>query len=229
MKIFKYIIISSLLFCLSNYVSAQKQELAKDTTEQRSTLFQGMMLELDVAPFAESILINKFAKAYQAHLQVNLKNKFYPILEMGYATANKTTINNITFDTNGYFGKIGIDFPIIKSLGKKGAKQNVALGGLRFGVSQSSYSLSNQVLTDPYWGGSEVINANNLQATKFWAEGTVGVRASIYKNIFIGWNVRYKLLLNKVENGNYDPWYIPGFGVSADTAWGFSYIIGYKF
>lgn len=226
-------------FC--TYTIGQTNEVLADTTKQKtneiltnnttkgSTLINGVMVELDLASFAETLLISEFANSYKGHVQINLKNKFYPVAELGIASAAKTTRNNISFATNGFFGKIGVDLPIIKPLPGASQRHNVMLGGVRLGMSQSKYSLTNQVLTDPYWGGAETINERGLMATKWWIEATAGIRASIYKNFFVGWNVRYKYLLNSAKNGAYEPWYIPGYGRCKTSLWGFSYIVGYRF
>jgi len=45
----------------------------------------------------------------------------------------------------------------------------------------------------------------------------------------MGWTVRNKSNLGEKVMGEMTPWYIPGFGKNASSAWGVNYAIGYMF
>jgi hypothetical protein len=53
-------------------------------------------------------------------------------------------------------------------------------------MSNFNYDISNVVITDDYWGGSEVIPYNNVNAIKVWYEIIAGVRVEVFKNVYMG-------------------------------------------
>lgn len=228
-KIFKYIIISSLfLLGLLFNATAQEDKPAENDTV-KTPFFQGLFVEFDVAPLVESALVNKYAQSVQGNVMANIKNRFFPVVELGFAHSSLTNSKDGYFTTSGLFEKIGMDFRLIKPNPKATIINNFVLGGLRLGMSHFNYSLTNMEVEDGYWGGSEIIDENSLSSTKIWFEIVAGMRVSIYKNIYMGWNVRNKRLLNNSKEGEVASWYIPGYGINNTSAWGFSYIVGYRF
>ena len=238
-KTFKYLLLSSVLIC-SWSVTAQQSttNLTKAKTivqEKKDTLniplWQGLMLEFDIEPLIENAILNNStysAYTYQGNLQGNLKNAYFPVLELGMGGANKTLLNNTSFNGEGMFGKLGVDFNLLKP--KPGTKiiKNYFLAGARIGASHFNYTIDNLNVTDNYWGGTETINYS-IPTTKIWFEVVAGVRVSFLKNIYLGWSVRNKHLLNQGKYGTVKPWYIPGYGKANTSAWGFSYVVGYHF
>jgi len=239
-KILKFILLSSILLCgwslkaqtpAKVSTKSQKQEPEKKDT-LNVPLWQGFMLEYDVEPLIEAAFLqnsNYTFHTYQGNLQVNLKNKYFPVVEFGMSGAERTTtVDGNHFKADGMFGKIGMDFSLLKP--KPGTKiiKNFFLAGVRVGMSHFNYTIDNLTVTDNYWGGTEPL-AFTQPTTKFWFEIVAGVRVSVFKNIYLGWNIRNKHLLNAGDYGSVQPWNIPGYGIGNTSAWGFSYIIGYHF
>lgn len=222
---------------LLSEIQAQEAKPAEKPVEKptektdtvKTKIWQGFFVEFDVAPLVESALINKYAYSYQGNVMANLHNRFFPLVELGFAGADKTNAIGTTYRTSGMFQKIGIDFRLLKPNPAASIKHNFVLGGLRLGMSRFNYSINNALIEDPYWGGSEIINENSIPATKFWLEFTAGMRVSLYENVYVGWNARNKRLLNKTKEGENSPWYIPGYGLGNSSVWGFSYTVGYRF
>lgn len=50
----------------------------------------------------------------------------------------------------------------------------------------------------------------------------------VYKNFYMGWTVRYRLMFSHKKNTYSQPWYIPGFGTDS-SPFGFTYTVGYRF
>ena len=225
-RIFVYI--SSLIICtLIVNVNAQKVKKADNTNQ--IPFFNGLTIQADLASVVGSILSNKESYSYEASAQIDLKHKFYPVIELGYAGANKTGNNNINFITNGLYGLIGVDFNLLNTKNEDKPNSNIFLAGVRLGMSGFPYSISNAIISDDYWGGNSTINYYDKISTKIWYEIVVGMRVEVSKNIFMGWNIRNRNLLNQDTSGDVTPWFIPGYGISSDNNWGISYVIGYKF
>lgn len=223
---YKYIISLLLLFCV---ISVRAQE-KKDSTELAKTkLLKGITFQADIASLVGSFLSKGETYSTEGGVQIDINNKFYPIVELGFGGANKLSADNIGFKTNGLFGRIGVDINLLKK--KKDAKpsNNLFLAGARIGVTSFSYDVTNVSITDNYWGGTEIFNYQNQSATKVWFEIVAGVRVEVFKNIYMGWTVRNKNLLNQDKEGKLSSWYVPGFGINASGNWGISYTLGYRF
>ena len=224
-----YVYISSLIFCMFA-CSVEAQTTKKKVKEIDNTpLFNGVSIQADAASLLSPLLFGGERYSYEAGLQVDLKHKYYPVFEMGFAGANKISNNDIEFKTSGLFGRIGVDFNFMKP--KKDAKptSNLFLVGVRLGMSSFPYSISNVTVTDNYWGGSETLNYPNQITSKIWFEVVAGIRVEVLKNFYMGWTVRNKNMLTQDATGAVAPWYVPGFGLNNGGNWGFNYNLGYKF
>lgn len=225
-SILRYIISFVLLLNLSNIGAQEKKTEEK---EAKPALLNGLTVQLDIASLAYDFISNGETYSSEASVQADLKHKYFPIVEIGFGGADKVTGDNIGFKTNGLFGRVGLDLNLLKQ--KEGAKptNNLFLAGVRLGFTNFLYDISNVTISDDYWGTNEVLNYDNQSATKVWYEIVAGVKVEVIKNIYMGWTVRTKNLLNQDVEGKISPWYIPGFGVNTSNTWGFSYSIGYRF
>jgi len=213
-------------------VQAQKIKIQKKTVSDSIPVpfFNGIIVEGDIASVASSVLSNGGTHSYEGAVKIDLKHKFYPTFEFGYASADKLTVDNIGFSTNGAFWRGGIDINMLKQKKAANAINSMLLLGVRLGVSSFNYNITNVTITDEYWGGpAQTMNYNNLSTTKVWLELTAGIRVEVLKNIYMGWTIRNKNLLTSTADGAVTPWYIPGFGVNKSTNLGLNYTIGYKF
>lgn len=215
--------------CLSVF-TAHAQKIIEKTDSIKNPALQGVALQLDVASVLTSSISNGELSSYEAGVQFNFKHKYYPIVEAGYASANKTTDDKINFTTQAPFVRFGIDINMLKNNNSK-FLNNLFLAGLRLGMSNFNYTISNITINNDYWGGNpQIINYSDLPAsTKLWWEIVVGVRVEVTRNFYMGWMVRSKSLLSKDSLGEAAPWYIPGFGINATSNWGINYNIGYQF
>ncbi|MDD3321844.1 MAG: DUF6048 family protein [Paludibacter sp.] len=223
-----YRFISSFLFLLF-VISGGAQEKKTDTNIPKPVLFNGITIHADVSSLVSYYISSGETFSSEGGLQFDLRHKFYPIVEIGFAGANKITSDDIEFKTSGVFGRVGIDLNLLKQKENSKPLNNMFLGGIRIGFTNFSYDVSNVTISNEYWGPDEILNYNNQSATKVWYEIVAGVKVEVIKNIYMGWTVRNKHLLNQDVVGEISPWYIPGFGINSSSAWGFNYTIGYHF
>jgi hypothetical protein len=217
--------------CTNPVIAQQKKNNAKNQQDTiKVDFFNGIRIDVDAAPLLTTFVNGKEKYSYEAAVQAYIKNKYYPIVELGYAGADYVTNSEANYKTNGLFGRIGVDVNLVKSKKNATPTNNLFLAGLRLGYSGFNYSLTNVSIPDEYWGGdNDIHNYNNLSASKLWFEASVGIRVELTHNIFMGWTVKYKNLFGKPEVGTLTPWYVPGFGVNdTGTTWGINYSIGYK-
>jgi hypothetical protein len=226
LRTLKYL--SSLILCLLVFtVQAQKIKLTTDTIKVPS--FNGITIQTDVASIVSSFLSNGVIYSYEGAAQVDFKHKYFPVLEFGIAGANKLSNDNINFKTNGLFGKLGIDINLLSPKKDSKPTSNLFLAGVRLGLSNFNYKISDVTIIDDYWGGSKTFDFPTQNTTKIWYEIALGIRVEVLKNIFMGWTIRSKNLLSSDITGSVSPWYIPGFGINTTSNWGLNYTIGYKF
>ena len=61
-----------------------------------------------------------------------------------------------------------------------------------------------------------------------WFEFCVGIRAHIWKELYMGWGLRFKFRTSSSTGEDGDPWYVPGFGKYGSNTMGVTYTITYK-
>lgn len=223
------VFISSFLLCLivSTTIAQKKKQIIvpPDSTK----LLNGFAIHIDVAPLVTSSLINNSTYSTEGGIQMDLRHRIFPTFEMGMAGANKLTPDNVGYKTNGVFERIGVDFNLQKKKKDTKPTNNLFLAGIRIGMSNFKYNVTNLNITDAYWGGTEPVNYLNQPASKIWYEIVAGVQVEVFRNFYMGWTVRDKNLISTDVPGEVAPWYIPGFGLNNGTSWEFNYTVGYHF
>lgn len=228
LKIFKYIIIpGSFLFCfILNVVSQNKAK--EEDKEPEIALYQGLKVEIEAFSAVMSV-VNSETYSFEGNIQLNLKEKYFPVVEIGFAGANKTSPNDYHFKTSGFFTRIGFDYNLLAPNEPDASIKKYFLIGARYSFSPFNYDITNVKVIDDYWGGEKTVDFKNQFAYKHWAEVVGGLRVEFLNNIYLGWSVRLKVRIGKEKAGDIEPWYIPGIGISSTGNWGFCYAVGYRF
>ena len=144
----------------------------------------------------------------------------------------------IHYKSNAPYFRIGMDY---NTLYKK-QHGHMLLVGLRYGVSSFKYDVDalglddpiyggivgNPNLDDEIWGGSLPYNHKGMKGSMQWAEFCVGIRAHVWKALYMGWSLRFKFKLSASADEYGDPWYVPGFGKYGSNTMGVTYTITYK-
>lgn len=226
-KTYRYSV--SLMLLAVIFVTAFAQENQQDSIVQKVPLITGLRIETDAGSTITGLLSNGETYSYEGAVQLYILNKYYPVIEIGLAGGDKLTGSGIQFRGGGMYYRLGTDFNMMKS--REGAKptNNLLLVGARLGFSNFSYDLHDISFTDKFRKVITAKNMNDINHSAFWFELSGGLRVEIVKNVFLGWNIKYKNLINRSLPGEYYPYYIPGYGINSEGIWGFSYAIGYKF
>ncbi len=227
-----YKFINSCTLCLTLCLigtTINAQDKNKDSIEVKHSRWSGVTLQVDVASIVGSALSNGETYSLEGAAQLNIKNSYYPIVEMGIAGANKTTTEDINFKTNGLFGRVGVDINMRKKRPTSKKSNNIVSTGVRLGMTNFAYTINNVLITDDYWGNKQLLTFNDQQASKIWYELVVGIKVEVFKNAYMGWTVRNKHLISKDKAGEVSPWYVPGYGINKASLWGINYIVGYSF
>lgn len=202
---------SLLLFPSNGYCQLKKIFHMEDTT----AWFQGVEVSADVVGAAMKTL-GDYGQ-YEAALRINLKDRYFPIVELGYGMCDHTDdATFINYKTNAPYGKIGVDFNILKN---KHDIYRVYLGG-RYALTSFSVDYESRPVADYYWGGISPWGETDMKCNYHWAELLFGIQAKIWGPIHLGWSLRYLRRISYKQGEHSNAWYVPGFGISDNANFG---------
>lgn len=226
MRTSSYTLLSSLLLLtLSLGATAQNSE-PKDTVTARLTDFKGISISTDVFGYAYSILDEYISG--EVAITANLGDKYYPVFEVGYGCSDFTDETfGIYYKSSAPYYRVGLNYNFSNKRGSA-PRSSYIYGLARFGWTRAKYDVSAPPFTDPVWGGQVSLDLKDVNGFYSWAELGVGVNVKIWKNLNMGWSIRYKARLNQTLGANSKMWYVPGFGNSRHTTFGGTYSIIYN-
>ncbi len=209
------------------------QAKPRHTEPDTIPLYTGTFVGFDIFGLGSRILGSDYTGA-EVGINVHLKNRFIPTLEIGMGKTDVGTETGIFYKSKSapYF-RIGMDY---NTLFKKQQREGILYVGVRYAFSSFSYdiySLPNDgtaiaSLTDGIWNESVPFNYTGLKSSMRWLEFLVGVKIRVYRNFQMGWSIRmkYKTSASIAENGN--PYHVPGYGRYGANTMGLTYSLIYK-
>ena len=209
-------------------VRAAVLDAAKEKAEEKEVpLYQGTSVGVEIAGLG-SYLLGSDILSSEIAVQANFKNRFLPVVEVGYGKADAINDgNDLHYKTSAPYFRIGIDYNVFH---KKTHLPGYLYAGLRYGMSSFSYDISGPDMTDPNYGGEITVpySYSGIKSTASWVEAVVGLKVKIYKSFCMGWSVRYKKRISITEHDNSIPWYVPGFGKNAGSSFNLMYNLIYN-
>jgi len=221
-RIFAYIINIAALLALSFSAFAQgpkKEELK--VPKEAFPLYNGTFVGVDLYGLGNNMFGSSFMNS-EVSVDVNLKNRFFPVLEVGYGKVEDEE-DGVSYSSSAPYFRIGMNYNMMF---KKKSMSHLYLGA-RYGFSTLSYDVKGTVLDDLY-SGEVPFEYMGEKTNAHWMELVFGLRAQVYKNFLMGWSIRYKARFSVKENIHSTPWYIPGFGENKSSNFGVTYSLIYK-
>lgn len=208
--------ISLLLLLLSllptGFVQAQNRKKIVAAPADTVAFFRGVAVSADAVGLAQ-LAFSSYGQ-YEAALRVNLRDKYFPVVELGYGKADANDVTtNLSYKTSAPYGRVGIDFNLMKN---KHDDYRV-YAGLRYALTYYKFSVSGTDITDPVWGDAVGYEAQDVSAHYHWLEGVFGVDAKIFGPLRLGWSVRYRRRLMHDDGTVGNTWYVPGYGKQGST------------
>ncbi|MCP9611462.1 DUF6048 family protein [Coprobacter tertius] len=233
----KYIIISVVMLLCVFVGKAQNRNTPASTTSKTASaekkeatytypLFNGLVVGVDLYNPVAKLFGQKYSN-YEASLELDLHNRFFPIWEIGIGSA-KSTPEDMNFTYRGkaaLYNRIGMNYNI-----KYNNKTlDGVYAGIRYGFSTFNYDITDIRLESSYWDPENPVigEITGQHSRAQWIEALVGIRVKLYKGLMMGWTVRYKWKLNVKNNFQSTPWFIPGYGTSNNPV-SFTYSIYYR-
>ena len=207
----RVITISLLLIAVTTATAQSRKDATADKklTAQKDTVafFRGVAVSADMVGLAQ-LAFSDYGQ-YEAALRINLKDRYFPVFELGYGTAdsdNPTT--NLKYKTSAPYWRVGMDFNIAKN--KHDAYRVYA--GARYAMTYYKFDVVGSGLKDPVWGDDVDYNVKGMKAYYHWMEAVFGVDAKIAGPLRLGWSVRYRRRITHDDGNIGKTWYVPGYG-----------------
>lgn len=142
--------------------------------------------------------------------QVNLHNRYIPVVEIGLGQCDYTPANqNYTYRvaTTPYF-RIGANYNFFYNSNP----DYQAYAGLRLGYSPFRYHLENVTIDSGYWDESQTVDFPALSSHVVYLNILIGIKVKIVGPVSMGWSFRFKTRIHETKHPQGNPWYIPGYG-----------------
>lgn len=216
--------ISVLLLMLLNAHAqgGSKKNIIAETADS-IPLFRGVAVSVDLVGPAE-MMFGDYGQ-YEAAARINLKDKYFPVVELGWGKANAEDVaTQLTYKTNAPYVRAGMDFNLMKN------KHDIyrLLGGVRYAYTSFKYDVNSPNIVDPVWKDNVEYNAEGVKCNYHWLEFSFGVDAKIWGPVRMGWTVRYRKKLYSKAGDFGTPWYVPGFGKSGSTRLGGTFNVTFE-
>lgn len=198
--------------------------LARPVTGQDTLRTFGPRFGIDLARFAYYFAEPAVTGA-EVSMDFEVYKNIYPVVELGYSSM--TDENDLfMYASQGAYSRIGMDYNLFPM--KDRSVHHSITVGFRYGVSPFTHRTENMLIRSDYWGDL-ILDSYENSLTAHWVEIVGGMKAEVAPNLFLGWLLRYKLLLNADMDPLVVPEMIPGYGSGSNNrAFSLSYSIFYK-
>lgn len=218
------------LFFISNLIFAQQQD--NNTNKNNDSIKKqpqryGVRIGIDLYKLSKSLYDSDYT-GLEVTGDYRISKKFYAAAELGQ---EKKTVDDdrLNFTTNGTYLKIGFDYNAYENWLDM---ENLIYGGVRIATTRFSQRLNSYKIYDTtnYYGENTITTNQefkNLNAN--WLEFVGGIKAELFKSVFLGFSVRLNYLISEKEPTNFANLYIPGFNKTYDGKFGvgFNYSLSY--
>jgi len=221
----------ALLVCTTGVAFAQNEEPKVPQKKTESSLY-GYSAHLDIASPIMGLAIDPGILTGEVSVDFNFLNRFFPILELGYASINSQASNGSTYFAKAPFGRLGVNFNLLGTTDKEGnlkPNRNYAYLGVRYGMSLVNYELTNVTINNAYWDENQLLSWGGKNSYAGWGEVVAGIRVDMAKGFTMGWSVRMKLFLHSSLDDKQELWYVPGYGNSSGNTFTLNYTLGYTY
>ncbi len=217
------LLISVLLLLMPIGATAQDDKEAAVSADS-IPLFKNIAVSVDALGGAQ-LLLSDYGQ-YEAALRLNLRDKYYPVVEVGLGIADASDVaTQLSYKTTAPYFRVGCDWNLLKN------KHDIyrLYGGFRYGFTTYEYDVERSTpLEDPVWGGSSDFVAANVKANCHWLEGCFGIDVKVAGPIRMGWSIRYRRRLMHDDGGVGRPWYVPGYGRGGNSRIGGTFNVTFE-
>lgn len=184
----------------------------------------GPRIGLDLSRFAY-IFFDPSEIGAELSVDMEVYRNLYPVVEFGYSSLDESE-GDFDYTMSGTYGKVGADYNVLHQ--KDRSIHHSLTVGARYGISHFNHQAQNVTIPSEYWGDYLLESYENT-LTGHWVELVGAIKTELFPNFFLGWSIRYKILINKQMDPLFTPLIVPGYGKgSRDRGIGFTYSVFYK-
>ncbi|MCK5136931.1 MAG: hypothetical protein KAR19_14185 [Bacteroidales bacterium] len=184
----------------------------------------GPRIGIDLARFAY-IFADPSEIGAELSVDAEVYKNIFPVFEIGYCYISETG-DLFDYSAGGSYARAGVDYNLL-SVTDRSVHHSITVG-FRYGVSLFSHRVEDAFVPSAYWG-DVIVDTYENNLTGNWFELVGGLMTEVTPNLFLGWSLRYKVLLNPEMDPFVTPLLVPGYGRgTADRGFGFTYSIFYK-
>ena len=226
-----YILTFSLVLLFAGVpVLAQTDTLATDTTtlvkvKKKDSAGHQLSLGIDIFhPVSNHFYTGRVAYEFEADYY--LHNEFYGAMEWGWGSSD-VNYTDLKYHTTNSFLRMGFNKTVLPRDNPK--DWDMMLFGMRMAAGRINRSGATYNVVDSVWGNTrDSTVARKPPFLAIWIELTAGMRVAIVNNLYAGWNIRAKFMMNGKSFNDLSPLYIAGYGKGdKNTAFDFNLYISY--
>lgn len=214
--------ISILAVSLLGPCQAGAQQARETVSADSTRFFEGVSVGVDLLGAGQRVLSDY--GQYEASLRVNLRGRYFPVVELGIGEADAVT-TSVRYKTRAPYGRVGCDFNLLRN------KHDLyrLYAGARLAYTSFHYDVTTSTpVPDPVWGGTASYSATDVEAKACWAEVCGGIDVTIWRFVHLGWMVRYRARLSQSHGTVGEPYYIPGFGRNGSSRIGATFNLSFE-
>ncbi len=160
----------------------------------------------------------------EGYFSIDLNEKRSVFISAGYLDY-KYSQPDFEYLNKGIFFRTGIDFNLLKP--EKALGKYYTGIGLHYGINRFTSEIP-MIKQENYWG-TVYSSVSPKSSWGHFIEVSPGVRAEIFKNFSMGWNISLRMLLYSGTGKDLRSIYLPGFGNGATKySTGISYFISWN-
>jgi hypothetical protein len=163
---------------------------------------------------------------WEASGNVELLKDLFAVVEIG---SQSTQFDKAfySYQSAGAYTRIGVDYNFMKHLDVTSTDKMFI--GLRYGFTTFFHEANNIEIPSAIWGDAIDGKTERKWMGANWVEVGSGMRARIINNFYLGWSIRYKLMLWSGSDTHLAIYHIPGFGRGeSSSSVGVNYSLYYK-
>ena len=154
---------------------------------------------------------------YEAAARLNLRGRYFPIVELGIGTSNHTNeTSNLHYKVHSPYYRVGMDYNVAKNARSMGR----IFVGVRYGFSSYKYDVDGPNMIDPIYGTITPFCYTGVRGINHWGEFVAGLETRVWGMLHLGWSIRYKMRIYNKRTLVDNAWYVPGFGKNDTHALG---------
>lgn len=172
------------------------------------------------------MIFSKNRSFFEVEADIDIDRYF---LVANYGLSNyKLAEDTYVYENDGSYLRLGADINFMN----KDPHLNVAFFGLRYATSSFTdkleYDTKAVIQSEIGWPSTrESVSNGNAKAN--WIEMVSGLKIRVVKQLYMGFTLRFKFMMDVKQTENLRPYYIPGFGKNIkESNFGFNYYISYR-